>query len=211
MRRNAKLVALFGLVVFVGASALAMAQQVQQTQQPQRIIGRALYEKLQREGRRMMGGGGPRGFGGGTMWTPDGKAFYTFEDGTFKSTDVLTGQKTALFDDAKIIAAINTTLGRQEVKLPFVRFQYIAAGKKIQFQAFNKVFLYDLATAKLAFYEPEPSITGVRGRSYSDVLSPDLKFRAFTRDYNLFIKDLDGNETALTTNGTEDLRNGYPD
>jgi dipeptidyl-peptidase-4 len=214
MKRNARLAALFCLIFAVGAASLALAQQPQpsqQTEQPQRIIGRALYEKLLRDGRRMMGGGGPRGFGGGTMWTPDGKSLYAFEDGTFKRTDILTGQKTPLFDDAKIIAAINATLGRQEVKLPFGRFQFVDAGKKIQFQAFNKVFLYDLATSKLAFYEPERSITGVRGRSYGDVLSPDLKYRAFTRAYNLFVKDMDGNETALTIDGTEDLRNGYPD
>jgi dipeptidyl-peptidase-4 len=194
--------------VFIGQ---ALAQQPpQQSQQP--LIGRALYEKLQREGRRLMGGmmGGRGGFGG-SAWTPDGKATYAYEDGTFKRTDILTGEKTPLFDDAKLLAAFNAMTGRQEVKLFFNRFQYLNEGKTIQFQAFNKVFLYDLAASKLVGYEPERSTTGVRGRAYGDVLSPDLKTRAFTRDYNLFIKDMDGGETALTTDGTEDLRNGYPD
>lgn len=212
MRRTSRFAALFSLmlaVLFIG-QALPQAQpQAQQPQPQQQIIGRALYEKLQREGRRMMTGGpgGP----GGLTWTPDGKGSYAFEESTFKRTDILTGEKTPLFDDAKIIAAVNAALGRQEVKLPFSRFQFLDAGKKIQFQAFNKIFLYDLASAKLAFYEPERSVSGVRGRSYGDVLSPDLKSRAFTRNYNLYVKDLDGNETALTTDGTEDLRNGYPD
>src|SRR5512141_768198 len=155
---------------------------------------------------------GPGGlFGGGLAWTPDGKGSYAFEHGTFKRTDILTGEKTPLFDDAKLLAAVNAMTGRQEVKLFFNRFQYVDDGKRIQFQSFNKVFLYELATSKLIAYEPERSITGVRGRSYGDVLSPDLKYRAFTRDYDLFIKDMDGAETALTTGGTEDLRNGYPD
>ncbi len=211
MRRNARLSALVSLMlaaVFIGQ---ALAQQPpQQSQQP--LIGRALYEKLQREGRRLMGGmmGGRGGFGG-SAWTPDGKATYAYEDGTFKRTDILTGEKTPLFDDAKLLAAFNAMTGRQEVKLFFNRFQYLNEGKTIQFQAFNKVFLYDLAASKLVGYEPERSTTGVRGRAYGDVLSPDLKTRAFTRDYNLFIKDMDGGETALTTDGTEDLRNGYPD
>ena len=175
---------------------------------PQKLVGKALYEKLQKEARRFMGGpGAPGGF----AWTPDGRGSYAFEDGTFKRTDLATGAKTPLFDDAKIIAAVNAMTGRQEVKLPFGRFQYLDGGKRVQFQAFNRVFLYELASGKLAAYEPERTVTGVRGRGYGDVLSPDLKYRAFTRNYNLYIKDLDGNETALTSDGTEDLRNGFPD
>jgi dipeptidyl-peptidase 4 len=213
MRRKTRIAALFALLF----AAVIVGQALPQTQPqagapPQRIIGKALYEKLQREGRRLMGGGGPGMYGGGgLMWTPDGKASYAFEDGTFKRTDIVSGEKTPLFDDAKLIAAVNAALGRQEVKLPFSRFQFLDGGKRIQFQAFNKVFLYEPATAKLAAYEPERSISGVRGRSYGEVLSPDLKYRAFTRAYNLYVKDLEGNETALTADGTEDLRNGYPD
>jgi dipeptidyl-peptidase-4 len=202
MRQHRKTAAFIGLVLAFLLAGQAFAQE--------RIIGRALYEKLQREGRRMMGGpGGP--MGGGVQWTPDGKATYAFEDGTFKRTDIRTGQKTPLFDDAKLLAVFNTVTGRQEVKLFFNRFQYLDGDKKIQFQAVNKVFLYDLASSRLIGYEPERAIVGVRGRRYGDILSPDLKYRAFTRDYNLFIKDMDGNETALTTDGTEDLRNAFPD
>ncbi len=202
MRQHRKTAAIVGLLLAVLLAGQAFAQE--------RIIGRALYEKLQREGRRMMGGtGGP--MGGGLTWTPDGKGSYAFEDGTYKRTDLLSGEKTPLFDDAKLLAAVNAMTGRQEVKIFFNRFQYLDEGKKIQFQAFNKVFIYDLASAKLVSYEPEKSIVGVRGRAYGDMLSPDLKHRAFTRSYNLFVKDMDGNETALTTDGTEDLRNGFPD
>ncbi|MGZ5438643.1 MAG: S9 family peptidase, partial [Candidatus Aminicenantales bacterium] len=197
MRRNLRSAALFSLMLAVLFVAQALPQQPQpQQQQSQRIIGKALYEKLQREGRRMMGGTG--GFGGGIAWTPDDKGSYAFEDGTFKRTDILTGEKTPLFDDAKLLAAVNTAMGRQEAKLFFNRFQYLDDGKKITFQGFNKVFIYDLASSKLLSYDPERSITGVRGRAYGDVLSPNLKYRTFTRDYDLYIKDMDGNETALT-------------
>ncbi|MCJ7488473.1 MAG: S9 family peptidase, partial [Candidatus Aminicenantes bacterium] len=131
--------------------------------------------------------------------------------GTFKRVDILTGAKTPLFDDAKLLAAVNAMTGRQEAKLFFSRFQFLDEGRKIQFSAFNKVFVYDLSSSKLVFYEPERAIVGVRGRAYGDSLSPDLKYRAFTRDYNLYVKDMDGKETALTTDGTEDLRNAFPD
>ncbi len=201
MRRNSHAAALAGLLLAVLVVGQAFPQE--------RIIGKALYEKLQREGRRMSG---PPGLGpGGFAWTPDGKASYAFEDGTFKRTDIVTGAKTPLFDDARILAAVNAVTGRQEVKLFFNRFQYLEGGKKIQFQAFNKVFIFDLASSKIVFYEPERPLTGVRGRTYGDVLSPDLKYRAFTRGFNLYVKDMDGTETALTTDGTEDLRNGFPD
>ncbi len=212
MRKNSRSAA--GLVLMLAvlfvAQALPQAQPAPTAQAPQqRLIGKALYEKLSREGRRMMGG--PGGFGGGLMWTPDGKATYAFEDGTFKRTDIASGEKTPLFDDAKLLAAVNAMTGRQEAKLFFQRFQYLDDGRKIQFQAFNKVFVYDPAMAKLTAYEPERAVTGVRGRAYGDVLSPDLRYRAFTRNYNLYVKDMDGNETALTADGHEDLRNGYPD
>jgi dipeptidyl-peptidase-4 len=204
MKQHRKTAVFVGLLLAVLMAGQAFAQE--------RIIGKALYEKLQREGRRMMTGGGPGGFmGGGLQWTPDGKATYAFEDGTFKRTDVLTGEKTPLFDDTKLLAAVNAMTGRQEVKLFFNRFQYLDDGKKIQFQAFNKTYIYDLASSKLVSYEPERAIVGVRGRAYGDILSPDLKYRAFTRDYDLYVKDMDGNETALTTDGSEDLRNGFPD
>ncbi len=205
MRKRSMPVVLTGILL-----ALLMAGQAfaQQAAAPQKLVGKALYEKLQREGRRFMG---PPGAPGGFAWAIDGKGSYALEDGTFKRTDFATGDKAPLFDDAKIIAAVNAMTGRQEVKLPFNRFQYLDGGKRIQFQAFNKVFLYDLAASKLVAYEPERSITGVRGRGYGDVLSPDFKYRAYTRGFNLFVKDMDGAETALTADGTEDLRNGFPD
>jgi dipeptidyl-peptidase-4 len=189
-----------------------------------RLIGRALYEKLSKEGRDLVK---PEGITE-IRWTPDGKAYCIPEDSTFKRVDIATGEKSPLFDDARIIAAINAMTGRQETLLPFRErsrstparragfqrrepFEFLEGGIKIRFSAWNKVFLYDLATGKLNFYEPERTTTGVRGHAYGDVLSPDLKYRAFTRDYNLTVKDMDGNETALTTDGTEDLRNGFPD
>jgi dipeptidyl-peptidase-4 len=199
MRKNSKTAAILGLLLVVLIAGQAFAQD--------KIVGKALYDKLRREARTLVKMEGQPGL----TWTPDGKASYISEDGTFKRVDILTGEKTPLFDDAKLLAAVNAMTGRQEAKLFFNRFEYLDEGKKIQFSAFNKVFVYDLASSKLVFYEPERAITGVRGRAYGDILSPDLKYRAYTRNYNLYIKDMDGSETALTTDGTEDLRNAFPD
>lgn len=226
MKRNLKSVVAFVLVLvgLIPALALAQAKPPAKPAAKQPIIGRALYDKLRKEGRTLVKFDGLSSLN----WTPDGKGYVIQEEGTFKRVDLATGEKSTLFDEAKLLAALNVMTGRQETKLPFsgdgrsmpgmgpgfrgpASFQFLDGGKKIQFSAWNKVFLYDLATGKLNAYEPERTVTGVRGRGYGDVLSPDLKYRSFTRNYNLFIKDMDGNETALTTDGNEDLRNGFPD
>lgn len=172
----------------------------------EQIRGKALYDKLRKERNLIK----PEGLSS-INWTPDGMAFYTFEENTFKRIDAASGEKSSLFDDAKIIAALNTITGKQEEKLPFRNFIFIDNSQKIQFRAFNKAFIYDLATGKIVSYEPEKEIGGVRGRRYGEVLSPDYKYRAFSRDFNLYLKDLEGKETALTTSGSQDLRNGFPD
>ena len=190
----------------------------------ERLVGKALYDKLRRSGRDLVKMEGLAGLN----WTPDGRGYYVFEEGTFKRVDLATGEKTPLFEDAKILAALHALTGRRETKLPFAvearpmlgprpgprgpsSFDFLDEGKKIRFSAWNKVFLYDLPTGKLVSFEPERTTIGVRGRAYSDVLSPDFRFRAFARDYNLYIKDMEGNETALTTDGHQDLRNAFPD
>ncbi|MCK7482450.1 MAG: hypothetical protein M0C28_39020 [Candidatus Moduliflexus flocculans] len=143
MRKRSMPVVLIGSLLALIVAGQAFAQQAAA---PQKLVGKALYEKLQREGRRFMG---PPGAPGGFAWALDGKGSYAFEEGTYKRTDFATGEKTPLFNDATIIAAVNAMTGRQEVKLPFSRFQYLANGQKIQFQAFNKVYIYDLASSKL--------------------------------------------------------------
>lgn len=191
---------------FISIGLITFLFSAEKAQEP--VRGKALYEKLRKEARNLVKYEGLQT----VSWTPDGKAFYIFEENTFKRIDALTGEKTNLFDDAKIITALNTLTGKQEVKLPFRNFNYLAEGQKIQFTAYNKVFIYELVSSKiLYFYEPEEEIVGVRGRVYREVLSPDLKYRAYTKNYNLYVKDIDGNEKALTTNGHQDLRNGFPD
>ena len=171
------------------------------------IRGKALYEKLRKESRKLvMFEGMSR-----VTWTPDGMAYYLFEEGSFKKIDPISSKKSSLFDDARIIAAYNTITSKNVKKLPFRRFTFIDKGKKIRFMVGTKAYVYTLDTGHILSYVPERDIRGVRGRVYSEVFSPDFKHRAFTRNYNLYIQDLEGKETALTTNGHKDLRNGFPD
>jgi dipeptidyl-peptidase-4 len=205
MKKLLKPAALVALALAVTLSLAALPQTKPAAKG--KILGRALYEKLRRQGHTLVKFEGLFRLN----WTPDGKGYCVFEDGTFKRIDILTGEKTPLFDDARLLAALAPVTGRHETKLPFDRFEFLDGGNKIRFMFLNKVFIYDPADGRLVFYESERTVTGVRGRGYTDVLSPDLKLRAFSRDFNLYIKDMDGNETALTIDGTEDLRNGFPD
>lgn len=144
-------------------------------------------------------------------WTPDGSAYYVSEKGSFKKINPVTGKKSNLFDDQKIILAYNKITTDKTNKLPFRRFTYIDDGKKIRFVSQNKAFIYDLTSGLMISYTPVKEIVGVRGRTYSEVFSPNFKYRAFSRDYNLYIRDLEEKEWALTKGGHEDLRKGFPD
>ena len=75
----------------------------------------------------------------------------------------------------------------------------------------NIAYIYDFAANEMVSYVPQQQIRGVRDRMYGEAFSPDFKLRAYIKDFNLYVQDLDGNETALTTDGHTDLRNGFPD
>jgi len=169
------------------------------------IRGKALYEKLRK--------GGFVKFEGlsRVSWTPDGEAYYLFKDKTFKRVDAATNKISSLFEDSKIIEAYNTITQKNVGHLPFKDFSFIDNGHKIRFKVSKKAFIYDLSTGKIISYLPEKEFKGVRGRIYREVFSPDYKYRAYIRDYNIYIKDLEGKEKALTKGGHKDLRKGFPD
>ncbi|MBN2246725.1 MAG: DPP IV N-terminal domain-containing protein, partial [Candidatus Aminicenantes bacterium] len=170
------------------------------------IRGKELYEKL-RTDRTLVKFEGMRRID----WLPSGDAYYIYEDDTFKKVDAETGEKNSLFYDAALIGAYNTLTGKSVEKLPFKQFTFLDDGKTINFAVGSRSYVFDLVSGTIIMYEPEEQIRGVRGRMYSEVFSPDLKYRAFIRDYNLYVEDMDGEEKALTTNGHKDLRNGFPD
>lgn len=210
MNRNVKAL-LLTLLVSIFLFSLTTTGQEQ-------IRGKALYETL-RKGKGLMKFEGMNFKGlvfeiiekDKASWTPDGQGYYIYKDKTFKRFDALTGEETNLFEDSKIIAAYNTITGKNVEKLPFKKLTFLEKGKKIRFMVSTKAFIYDLTTAKMISYVPEKEFRGVRRRIYREVFSPDYKYRAFTRDYNLYIKDHEDKEKALTKNGHEDLRKGFPD
>jgi len=170
------------------------------------VRGKSLYKKLTNDKNLVKFEGLSR-----LNWTPDGKYYYIFKDKTFKKTEAVSGKESSLFNNSVLIKAYNTITSKNIEELPFRHVTFIDKGNKIQFMVKNTAYIYDLKTLHIISYVPEKEFTGVRGRSYSEVFSPDFKYRAFIRNYNIFIQDLEGKETALTKNGHKDLRNGFPD
>jgi len=147
-------------------------------------------------------------------WAPDGESYIVYEDNTFKRVDVQTGKKTLLFDDEKIISAYNEITGESKDRLPFISFSFLNGETKIKFEkeVKNEVFIYDLESGEIKKYKTMEPVVGVRGRRYKEEFSPDLKYTAYAKDYDLYIRDLERDkEIALTENGHKDLRNGFPD
>jgi dipeptidyl-peptidase-4 len=189
------------LFIFVLAGIAPVFSQVQ---------GLDLYKKLLAERRSLVTFEGDRN----VRWTPDGDAYIVSKDKSFVKVDPATGSETSLFDDEKIIAAYNEVTGETEDKLPFTQFNFIEDGAKIRFDRENrtKVFFYDLKTQKMQYFKVRPPERGVRFAQYQEEFSPDYQYTAFIEDYNLQLRDLKKDKiTALTTDGNEDLRNGYPD
>jgi dipeptidyl-peptidase-4 len=172
------------------------------------VRGKALYEKLRNDRTLIKSEGRTR-----VTWMPDGSAYYYYDQAakTFIQEDAGTGEKSPVFENAALLNAYRAASGKAAESLPFQRFTFLAGGGKINFRVGPRAYIYDLQTHDMISYVPERETVGVRGRGYSETLSPDLKSRAFARDYNLYVKDLEGSEKALTTDGHKDLRNGFPD
>jgi dipeptidyl-peptidase-4 len=92
----------FTFLIFIFLLSLCPTSQAQ-------IRGKALYEKLTKESRKLVKFEGLSR----VTWTPDGMAYYLFEDESFKKIDPVSGKKSSLFDDAGIIAAYNTITSKK--------------------------------------------------------------------------------------------------
>lgn len=80
----------------------------------------------------------------------------------------------------------------------------------------GKLFKYDIKSKKVTEVGDAPRVPQrssnrpARGRQYDSAISPDGTFKAFTRDRNMYLSDVDGaNEMAITTDGSEESQIKY--
>jgi dipeptidyl-peptidase-4 len=169
-----------------------------------------LYKKLTAERRILISFDGVRE----VRWTPDGESYIVGKDKTFKKVNPAGGEESPLFNDQKVIEAYNAVTGESLDALPFSQFDFVEDGAKIRFTRDNntRVFFYDPATHEMRMFKVRPTERGVRLVRYQEEFSPDYQYTAYIEDYNLYLRDLKKEMvSALTADGHEDLRNGYPD
>lgn len=172
--------------------------------------GYELYKKLTAERRSLVTFDGVRE----VRWTPDGEFYIVGKDRTFKKVNPAGGEESPLFDDKKVIEAYKAVTGESTDALPFSQFAFVEKGAKIRFFRDNntRVFFYNLATHEMRMFKVRPAERGVRLVPYQEEFSPDYRYTAYIEDFNIYLRDLDKDRiTPLTTDGHEDLRNGYPD
>ncbi len=108
------------------------------------------------------------------------------------------------FDHEKIASSLSKWAGEEYManKLPFGGIEFLEDGKMVAFRVKNKTYICDAINGGCQEGKLHPY------RDRMAIESPDGKYAAFIRDYNLWKRNLTtGKETQLTFDGEEDF--GY--
>ena len=145
----------------------------------------------------------------------------------FIVVDAESGKRQPAFDHQKLAEALSKATGEtcQPDQLPFSDIAFVDDGRAVRFEAADRTWQWDPATAQCtqassnatpekaggnATKENESS-QGARRRGRSNVgeeeHSPDGQWNAFIRNENVYVRSRDGKEYALTQDGQKD--NGY--
>ena len=145
------------------------------------------------------------------VWIGDSDSFWyerQFETGReYRLVDANKGSNELAFDHsvfAKSLASVSGEPVNAE-HLPISSVKIREENKGMEFVAFDKRWLYEknmVAEIITASADTKKSVMG--DLAASSLVSPDGKRAVFTRDYNLWLKDLSsGEERALTDDGEE--------
>jgi dipeptidyl aminopeptidase/acylaminoacyl peptidase len=149
-------------------------------------------------------------------WLADGRFWYrltTAEGSEFIAVDPARGTREPLFDHAKLAAALSAAANkRYDVHhLPFRTFDLSPDERVLTFTIGETKWTCDLKADQCKGSENSETSAappGGRAADRNPALSPDGKYLAFIRDYNLWIRDTaSGQDTQLTTDGVKDF--GY--
>ena len=198
-RRSALLVLPLTLSVATAAAAQSRRQfTAEEYDRAARLLGPAVSALV-------VGGTAP-----GATWLPDGKFYYrSVRPATteFVLVDPKSKSRTALFDHAKVAAALSTAASGSytAASLPFQSVELSADRSSVSMNVGTRRFRCDVAgTACSAL----GSATISPGRGSLSVTSPDGKRAAYVKNWNLWVRDVaSGAETQLTTDGAPNF--GY--
>ncbi len=165
-------------------------------------------------------------------WMADGSSFWYVEGAPANTViykvDPKANTKTPLFDTARLRKALTPLLGHEPPYqgLPFADFTFVDGERAVKFSVENKEFILQLDTyaitrsATLSEQEKNRLIPQVTRRDPDgywpdvyEVLSPDRRWFASMKDYNLWLRSThDGRSVQITTDGVQDYEwnDGYP-
>ena len=144
-------------------------------------------------------------------WMADGRSFWYAEGGPANSViykvDPKANTKTRLFDSVRLRTALALVLGHEPPyqELPFEDFTFADGEKAVKFVVEQQEFILQLDTYRLT-RAPVLSEEEKRRREPQarEVLSPDGRWFAGVRDYNIYLRSTDdGRSLPLTNDGIE--------
>ncbi|TDH26590.1 S9 family peptidase [Segetibacter sp. 3557_3] len=138
--------------------------------------------------------------------TPRGKEYML--------VDAVKHSRQPAFDQAKLAAALTTATSKKvdPYALPFLNITYTDGGNAIEFTSGDIVWRYEPATAKLTEKSKVP-VSQVAARYWGDgqddmssrpIKSPDGKWSAYIKNYNVYVQSADKKEEyPLSFDGSE--------
>ena len=143
-------------------------------------------------------------------WLSDDRFWYRIRTRTgtdFVLVDPSRRTRTAAFDRSALAAALSAAADTSyhADSLPFTSFEYTEDGRSLTFPIGRRNWT---CTADGTECHPADSTAEARRASRNEIESPDGSMVAFTRENNLWVRNLEsGQETQLTTDGAENY--GY--
>lgn len=147
-------------------------------------------------------------------WMADGSSFW-YAEGTPSNTviwkvDAKANIKTALFDTGRLRKALTPLLGHEPAGsgVPFSEFEFLGAETAARFRLSQRDFVldltgYDISADSAAAKERERDRPRIVGRGFDgdivEVLSPDRRWFAGVKDYNLWLRPADGGTSLQLT------------
>jgi dipeptidyl-peptidase 4 len=192
------------LVLFVAALPAAAQQPVQLTAEDY-----ARAERLLGQHTSPLVSGVP----GPVNWLEDGRFWYrrtTAAGAEFVMVDPARRTRGTVFDASRLATALGTVTGEaiDAARLPFTTFDLSRDGRAVTVVAAGRRWRCDVTTYTCVAAEEGAAPGASQGAPPASVTSPDGRYAAYIRDFNLWVRDLGtSTDRQLTTDGVEDF--GY--
>jgi dipeptidyl-peptidase 4 len=142
------------------------------------------------------------------VWFENEERFWYLSSGPwgkrFILVDPVKGEKTMAFDHEALASSFSVASGKPCTgnQLPFEKIEWINDAKAIRFGAYEKFWVINLHDYTCAETTSGPA------PKFFEILSPDKKWVAFSKDYNIWVRNLETSEEySLTQDG--ELHNDY--